>query len=286
MDYARYIKWIPDKIFLQLKYRYWMGHRLHLENPKTFAEKLQWMKIYDRNPIYVTMVDKYDAKEYVGNLIGEEYIVPTYGVWNSFKEIDFDSLPDSFALKCTHDSGGNVMVSNKKNMNIVDAKKKIERCLGYNYFYHNREWSYNNVKPRVLAEEFLDNDGQEMVDYKFFCFGGIPKFLYVSQGMTDHTKARMCFMKMDWTPAPFTRKDYKAYEGVPEKPVCFDEMVEIAKRLSKGYRFLRIDLYCHKGRVYFSEITILPNGGFMHFYPEKYNRIIGSWLDTSHPYMG
>ncbi len=278
MDYAKYLTWMSDEAFSKLKFRYIMGYPLNLKDPKTFNEKLQWLKLYNTDPIFDTLVDKYKVKDYVADKIGSKYIVPTYGVWDSFDDIDFDSLPDSFALKCNHDSGGLYLVPDKSLMDMDAARKKIQGCLDYNYYWHSREKVYKNIKPRVLAEKYLIGGERGMTDYKFYCFGGEPKFIYVSVGLDDHATALISFLTLDWEFAPFQRIDYAHYETLPEKPQHLDEMIDIARKLSEGHRFLRIDLYEYEGQVYFSEYTIIPNGGFMKFDPPEYDKIIGEWL--------
>ena len=168
------INWIPDSIVLKCIYRSELNKKLNLNNPKTFNEKLQWLKLYDRKDIYTTMVDKYEAKKYVAGIIGEEYIIPTIGIYNSFDEIDFDKLPKRFVMKCTHDSGGIIICKDKSNFNKVLAKKKIEKSLKKNYYYGGREWPYKNVKPRIIIEEYMeDKKHHELRDYKIFCFNKI-----------------------------------------------------------------------------------------------------------------
>ena len=172
------LDWMDDETYLRKYYKLRMGKELNLENPQTFNEKLQWLKLHDRKDIYTTMVDKYEVKKYVSNIIGEQYIIPTYGVWDRFDDIDFDSLPEQFVLKCTHDSGGLIIVRDKSKLDIKAAKKKINKCLKRNYYSHGREWPYKNVKPCVVAEAYMEDDAtSELRDYKFFCFDGEVKVL-------------------------------------------------------------------------------------------------------------
>ena len=270
-------KKIPDKTFVSLQYQGKMKEKLDLSNPKAFNAKLQWIKLFDRNPEYTMMVDKALAKEYVANKLSEEYIVPTYGVWDSFDEIDFDNLPNKFVLKCTHDSGGLVICRDKSALDMEEARKKIEHCLTQEYFYNNREWPYKDVKPRILAEEYLDMpDG--IIDYKFYCFNGEPKYLYISQGLEDHSTARISFLTMDFERAPFNRSDYKPFENIPQKPVNFEKMKEIARELSKNIPFVRVDLYEVDKKIYFSELTFTPCAGHMPFSPKEYDYKLGEEL--------
>ncbi len=272
---------IPDRAYLKLKYRASMGKKLNLKHPKTFNEKLQWIKLYDRKPIYTTMVDKYEAKRYVAEKIGEEYIIPTLGVWDRVEDIDFDALPDQFVLKCTHDSGGLVVCRDKSKLDIEAAKKKLERSLKTEYFYQAREWPYKNVNPRIIAEAYMEDERQQkgLIDYKFYCFDGKPKFLYVSQGLEDHATASISFLNTDWTFAPFKRGDYKEFDNLPAKPENYDAMLKLAEELSRGNSFLRVDLYEINHKIYFSELTFAPCGGMMIFQPEEWDRTFGEWIE-------
>lgn len=271
---------IPDKAYLKLMFRFRTGKKLNLKNPTTFNEKLQWLKLYDRCPEYTTMVDKCDAKKYVASAIGEQYIIPTLGVWEQFDDIDFDKLPKQFVLKCTHDSGGLIVCKDKDKLNKEEARKKIEQSLKCNFYWVAREWPYKNVKPRIIAEQYMEDSGVDgLTDYKFYCFNGEPRFLYVSQGLENHATARISFLTLDWQFAPYERSDYKPFETLPEKPRDFDKMVSLAKELSKGQCFLRVDLYQIGEQVYFSELTFSPSGGFMPFREEAHNIALGEMIE-------
>src|SRR5690554_1888512 len=174
------LKFIDDKLYLKLIYRGRIGKRLNLTNPKTFSEKIQWLKLYDRNPLYTTLVDKYEVRSIIRQEIGEDYLIPLIGVWDNFDDINFDELPNSFVLKCTHDSGGVIIVKNKNDFNINIARKKINSSLKKNYFYSGREWPYKNVKPRIIIEKFMvDTKSKQLIDYKLMCFNGSPKIVQV-----------------------------------------------------------------------------------------------------------
>lgn len=279
LDRHGLLRFVPDDKYLKRKYWYKMHRELHLEEPVSFSEKLQWLKLYDRKPIYTTMVDKYAAKQYVSDCLGEQHIIPTLGVWDSFDEIDFDTLPDRFVLKCTHDSGGLVIVKDKSKIDRESARKKIESSLKRNYFWQGREWPYKDVKPRILAEAFMENkNGEPLRDYKFYCFNGEPGFLYISEGLENHATASISFVNLDWTFAPYERSDYKPFQTLPPKPERFADMLRIAKTLSKGTDFLRVDLYQINGEIYFSELTFSPCGGMMPFREEKHDFEIGKML--------
>lgn len=271
---------LPDWAYISLKYYYHFQRFPNLKNPKTFNEKLQWLKLHDKKPIYTTMVDKYEAKKYVADIIGEEYIVPTYGVWERFDDIDFAALPEQFVLKCTHDCGGLVIVRDKGKLDIEAAREKIEKSLKTNYFWEGREWPYRNVKPRIIAEKYLDSETDAgMTDYKFYCFRGEPRFLYVSEGLEDHDTAKISFITMDWEFAEFQRDDYATHQALPKKPELFDEMVQIAKKLSKDQYFMRVDLYECKKQIYFSELTLTPASGFSPLQPSKCDEQLGEWIE-------
>ena len=225
------------------------------------------------------MVDKFEAKEYVKKQIGEEYIVPTYGIWNDFESIDFTSLPDQFVLKCTHDSGGLVICSDKQKLNVEKARKKINHCLKRNYFWNTREWPYKNVKPRIIAEKYMeDQKEKELRDYKFYCFDGVPLYLYVSEGLRDHKTAKIDFFDMDFKRAPFKRDDYRHFENMPKKPLNFEKMKKLAAQLSRDIPFLRVDFYEVDGQIYFSELTFFPVGGTMPFTPEIWDEKLGKLI--------
>lgn len=271
---------MSDENYLKRMFKACTGRQLDLDDPQTFNEKLQWLKLYDRNPEYTKMVDKYDAKRYVADKIGEEYVVPTFGVWDRPEDIDFEILPERFVLKCTHDCGGLVICRDKTKFDEVVAKGKLFRHMKRNYFMHGREWPYKNVRPRIFAEQLLSDEHQKdsLIDYKFYCFNGQPKFLYVSEGLHDHDTARISFLNLDWSFAPFQRSDYKEFEELPPKPVNYEMMLEFATILSENTPFLRVDLYEVEGKVYFSELTFFPASGYSELYPSYWNKNIGDWI--------
>ena len=270
---------LSDETYIKLMYLCRFGKKIDLKDPVTFNEKLQWLKIHDRAPIYTTLVDKYAVKKYVSDVIGEKYIIPGYGVWDTFDEIDLERLPDRFVLKCSHDSGGLYICRDKKQMDVKAVRKKINRSLKRNYYWAGREWPYKNVPPRILAEKYMEESVDEgLTDYKFYCFNGIPRFLYISKGLEDHKTAQISFLSMDWKMERFRRDDFRPFERVPERPSGFEEMEKIARRLSKGIPFVRVDLYFINGHIYFSELTFSPCSGFMRFIPEEADREIGGYI--------
>ena len=270
---------IPDKTYLKLKYRANFGKKLNLKDPQTYNEKLHWLKLYDRNPEYTTMVDKYEAKKYVSERVGEEYIIPTLGVWDSVNDIDFDSLPDRFVLKCTHDSGGLVICRDKSQVNVEKAKKKLDKALKSNFYYLFREWPYKNVKPRIIAEEYMEDDSTgELRDYKFFCFDGVAKALFIA---TERQKAEE-EVKFDFYNMNFEHLDFR--QGHPnskdeiKKPETFDKMKELAEALSQKIPQVRVDFYEVNGKTYFGELTFFHHAGLMPFDPEEWDYTFGNWI--------
>lgn len=276
-----FLKYLDDERYLKLSYRINTGKSLNLSNPETFNEKVQWLKIHDRKKIYTSLADKYEAKEIIKNIIGKEYIIPTLGVWDKYEDIDFKKLPEKFVLKCTHDSGGLVICRNRKEINYSEIEKKIKESLKKNYYWSGREWPYKNIKPRILAEKLMgENEKKGLRDYKFFCFSGIPKMLYVSEGLENHATANISFYDLHGNEMPFYRKDYKPFGKKLTLPDNFPEMVEVAEKLARfvDNPFVRIDLYSVDNQIYFSEITFSPCGGNIPFEPEEWDKRLGEWI--------
>lgn len=270
---------MSDETYLKLRYNCIMGKKLNLDNPVTYNEKLQWLKLYDRKPEYTKMVDKYEAKKYVANIIGEEYIIPTLGVWDNVNDIDFDTLPNQFVLKCTHDSGGLVICKDKSTLDLEKTKNTLDHFLHRNFYSVHREWPYKNVKPRIIAEKYMeDESGYELKDYKFFCFNGEPKLLYISEGLSDHATAKISFADMDYNIAEFKRNDFKPFDKLPDKPLNFEKMKELAKILSKGKAFIRVDFYEIHKKIFFGELTFFPCSGYLPFDPKEYDKVLGDWI--------
>lgn len=269
---------LPDKLYLCLRYKAKFGRWPNLNNPQLYTEKVQWLKLYDRKPVYCDMVDKYEAKKYIANIVGEQYIIPTYGVWDNFDEIDFSVLPERFVLKCTHNSGGVVVCLDKSKLDLKKARVTLEKRLKENYFWHSREWQYKDVKPRIIAEEYLydtDYPDDSIMDYKFLCFDGEPKLLYYAEENTDDPYSDiydMDFQKLDIQfPEPNS-------EIVAEKPDKFEEMKAIAQKLSKDLPHLRVDFYYVNGKLYVGELTFYHCAGLVNIKPEKWNQIMGEWI--------
>ena len=266
---------LDDKKYLEIKYRALTKNKLDLNNPKTFNEKLQWLKLYNRKDIYTKMVDKYEAKEIIKDKIGDGYVVPTYGIYNSFDEINFKELPHKYIMKCTHDSGGLVICKN--DININKARKKIEKSLKNNYYLSGREWPYKNVKPRIIVEELLENrNGDELIEYDFFCFNGEPQIIAICHGDRNPNRFND-FYDIDFNKLEF-KCSYETSKNLFKKPKQFEKMVEIAKKLSNKIPFLRVDLYLCDEKIYVGEMTFFHWGGFGKFVPEKWNYELGKLI--------
>ncbi len=270
-----------DEEFLKKKFRVRMGYDLNLDDPKTFNEKLQWLKIHDRKPEYSTMVDKYEVKGYVAGLIGEEYVIPSYGVWDRFDDIDFDRLPDRFVLKCTHDSGGLVIVKDKNKLDIPAARIKIEKSLKRDFYRIGREWPYKNVRHRVLAEQLLIDEARDvLIDYKVLCFNGEPKLIEVHQGRYSehHTQD---FYDTDWNLTEISQaEDPRSFKPTP-RPVVLEEMVALSRVLAKGHAHIRVDWYVIKDRLYFGELTFFDGDGLSAFDNPADDLMLGEWIDLT-----
>ena len=273
---------LSDEAFLKMRYRLSTGKKLDLSNPKTFNEKIQWLKIHNKNPEYTPMVDKVLVKEYVASVIGEEYVVPTIGVWDDPYDIDFDALPNQFVLKCNHDSGGNVICHNKADLDTQNVLKKLRKTQKRSAYNSGREWPYKNVKRKILAETYLeDAQTQELRDYKFFCFNGEAKLLFIaSDRQTKGVETKFDFFDMNFVHLPIINGHPNSDEP-PKKPENFALMQELACKLSKGIPHVRVDFYEVNGKVYFGELTFFHWGGFMPFEPEAWDEILGGWIDLS-----
>lgn len=296
---------IPDKTYIQLNFFRRMGRFPNLKNPQTFNEKLQWLKLYDRKPEYTTIVDKYEAKRHVAEHIGEEYVIPTLGVWDKFEDIDFESLPNQFVLKCTHDSGGLVICRDKSKLDLDKVKVKINASLKENYYYQGREWPYKNVKPRIIAEAYItDNNVREesvdktdeyilvndlqreygLLDYKFMCFDGVVRALFLDIGVvgSGDGHAEEYYRNVydrdgKLLPVRETRNNYPISIQLPEN---FSKMVEIAETLSQGIPHIRVDLYRFaSGEIKVGELTFFHGSGFCNIFdPAEWDRTFGDWL--------
>ena len=273
---------MSDEDFLKMMFKARMGKELDLENPKTFNEKLQWLKIYNRRPEYPQMVDKYGAKQYVSGIIGDEYIIPTIGVWDRAEEIDFDSLPNQFVLKCTHDSGGLVICKDKSKLDIKRARKVLNHALKTKFYRSGREWVYEDVTPRIIGEKYMEDQATgELRDYKFFCFNGKVDCVMVCYDRGSG-ETKCYFFDKSWNLLRHNIRGKNAPEGFTmPKPSNMDEMFDIAAKLSSGLPFARIDLYSVEGKTYFGEITFFPANGFDPLLLNETELHWGSMIDLS-----
>jgi len=275
--YGKYGRSLSDEEYIKQLYKLRVGKDLNLENPKTFNEKLQWLKLHNRNPEYTKLVDKYEVKKYVADIIGEEHVVPTLGIYDNFDEINFDALPNQFVIKCTHDSGSVMICKDKSKLNVKKAKKYFTNKLAYNYYYNSREWPYKNVKPRIIIEKYIDafSTGNGLKDFKFMCFSGNIGLIQVNiDRYIDHKQDyyNQNFEKLDIV------KELPNSNVILDKPACFEEMVKYTKILAKNYPHVRIDWCVTDTEWYFGEITFFDSSGFEDFNPAKYNDIFGDLI--------
>ena len=270
---------VPDSIYLKRLFKKKLKYSLNLKNPKTFNEKLQWLKLNDRNPLYTQLVDKYEVRNFVKEKVGAKYLIPILGVWKNSKDIDFNKLPNQFVLKCTHDSGSVVICRDKSNFDKKNAKTILNKGLKRNFYYAGREWPYKNVKPRIIAEKYMvDESGRELKDYKFMCFNGKAKCSFVCSNRNLPNGLNVDFYDRNWKPMPFERHYSRSGTLIP-KPKKFDKMVEFAEKLSKDMPFVRVDFYETNGHLFFGELTFYPGAGFEEFSPESYDYLLGSWIE-------
>lgn len=267
--------YLNDELYLKMKFKGAMGYSLKLNEPKTFNEKLQWLKIHDHRPEYTTMVDKYTAKKYVADIIGQEYIIPTIGIWNHFNDIDFDVLPNQFVLKCTHDSGGIVICKDKSKLDMPAARAKIEQSLKNNFYYMGREWPYKNVTPRIIAEQYM---ADALRDFKLFCFDGVPRMTLVCSERFSEGGLKEDFYDEAWNHLDIQRPGHGNSIFPIERPKQYELMKTLAEKLSESIPFARIDFYEINEKVYFGEITFYPASGFEGFEPSSWDDKLGSWL--------
>ena len=276
--FKKMLRIIPDKIYLKIVFFIKMKKKLNLKNPKTFNEKIQWLKLNNRKDIYSIMVDKYEVKKYVSDIIGEKSIIPNLGVYNSFEEINFNKLPKKFVIKCTHDSCGLIIVKDKNKLNIDDAKAKVNACLKNNYYYSGREWPYKNVIPRIIIEPYLeDKETRELRDYKFFVFSGKVKVMFVASNRQGKGETYFDFFDNNFNHLDIVN-GHQQNPITPMKPKNFNKMIELAEILSRDLPQIRVDFYEVNGKIYFGELTFYHWSGFVPFYPEKWDKILGDYI--------
>lgn len=274
------IKLIPDKVFLRYKYYRIMKKWLSFNNPKTFNEKIQWLKVYDRNEIYTNFVDKYEVRKFISKEFGDKYLIPLINVYDNVEEVNFNDLPKQFVLKCTHDSGGIVICKDKDLLNIDNAKKLLQNFIDRNYFYEWREWPYKNIKPRIICEKYMiDEKQQDIMDYKLMCFNGKVKCILVCSNRDSVQGVNMNFYDIFWNEMDLTRPKHKPKNGKIKKPINLEKMITMAEKIASEKPFIRVDFYEINEQLYFGEITLYPGAGFEKFSPEEYDNILGSWIE-------
>lgn len=270
---------MDDKKFIEKMFKATMDYPLNLENPKSFNEKLQWLKLYDRNPLYTKLVDKYEVREYISEKIGEDYLIPLLGVWDDPEEIDFDSLPNKFVLKCNHNSGlGMCICTDKSKIDIKKVKNELKSGLAQNYYLNGREWPYKNVSRKIICEKYMtDETGKNLRDYKFYCFDGKPKIvgIYQDRNSDKETTGDFFDMNFEWVDLRFGMPNAL---NKPQKPQKFQEMIKIAEILSEGMPEVRVDLYISNNKIYFGELTFFDGGGFDKIEPLEWDYKLGSWI--------
>lgn len=274
------LNWIPDELYIKIQFRLAMGAWPDLKDPKTFNEKLQWLKLHDRNSLYTTLVDKYAVRRYIAEKIGEEYLIPLVGgPWDRAEEIDFDALPEQFVLKCNHDSGGVVVCRDKSSLDIEKTKKFLNRRLRKNFYYANREWPYKNVRPCIIAEKYMEESHGELRDYKFYCFGGETKFILITTDRISNDKPTCYnYFDIDYNFLPFYNSGPHSQE-LPDKPKNYDEMLRIAASISKEMPHLRVDFYEVDCKIFIGELTLYDGSGMEAFDPPEWDEKIGAWLE-------
>lgn len=274
-----------DKTYLSKLFEYRMGYKIDWDSPRTFSEKLQWLKLYDRNPLYTKLVDKYEVKKYVSDCVGNQYVAKTLGVWDDPESVDISSLPDRFVLKTTHGGGntGVIICKDKNSLNIEKMRKSLAASMKQDLYRDSREWPYKNVRKRIIAEEFLEDAATgELRDYKFFCFDGKVRALFIATERQTRKEPFFNFFDRDFNVLNLKQGHPRA-EVPPTKPETFEEMVNIAGKLSKGIPHVRVDLYDANGKVYFGELTFYHFGGTVPFQPNEWDEIFGGWINLPNP---
>lgn len=277
--HGSYGKKLDDEMYLKKIFRLTMGKELNLKNPQTFNEKMQWLKIYDRNPLYTMMVDKYLVRNYIAEKLGEEYLIPLLGVWDSPDDIDFDTLPNQFVLKCNHNSGlGMCICKDKSKLDIKKVKKELEKGLKQDYYLTGREWPYKNVNRKIIAEQYMTDNGAELDDYKVHNFNGVPKVILVCRDRFKDCGLTEDFYSDNWEHLDLKRPEHSNAITNMKRPSELEEMLELSRILSKDLPFIRTDFYTINHKVYFGELTFYPASGLTGFVPEEWDNTFGDWI--------
>lgn len=271
--------WMSDEQYLKILYLTQMGKKLNLESPKTFNEKIQWLKLYYRDSKYTDYVDKYKVRGYIEEKLGQEYLIPLLGVYEKVEDINWNELPNQFVLKCTHGSHCNIICKDKSSLDIEKAKNKLNKWMNKSWYWFGREWPYKDVERKIVCEAFMvDEQFNDLPDYKFMCFNGEPKLILVCRNRTEESSGNYDFYDIDWNLTDIKRPKQPSSIEPIKKPEGFEMMLEFAKKLAEGFPFSRIDFYEVNGKVYFGEITFFPASGLGEFEPEKYDEILGEWI--------
>lgn len=276
MKLLKFLDFVPDKQMVKLQYRIATGRKLHLNKPVRFTEKLQWYKLYYRDPLMVKCSDKYEVREYVASKGYSDILVPLYGVYDKAEDINFDELPNKFVLKTTNGSHTNILCEEKSKLNIKETKELLNSWLTDWEGKVGREWAYHHVKPRIICEKYLEKDkNNDLVDYKFFCFNGEPFSLYVIVERFISSGIKLGIFDTDFKKLPYKREDIPWLKTDYKKPGNFDEMLKVAKKLSEDFPHVRVDLYNIDGRIYFGELTFYNGSGYKGYDPEEFDFILG-----------
>ena len=275
-----WLNWVPDSLYLKVLYRVIMGRKLNLKNPKEYNEKLQWLKLNDRKPEYATMVDKYEVRGYIEDLLGDKYLIPCLGIYDSVDDIDIDALPDKFVLKCTHDSGSVEICKDKSSFDIEGARHRLSQAMKRNYYATYREWPYKYVKPRIIAEGYLEGDGGDLKDYKVMCFNGEAKIIEVHENRFVEGKVHtQTFYDREWNIVPLTQIETVTVDRPGERPRQLDEILRLSELIAKNMYHARIDWYIEGDKIYFGEITFFDGSGFESFSTPEMERMLGDMIN-------
>lgn len=270
--------WMPDKMYLKILHRALVGEKLDLKNPSTYMQKIQWLKLYDRKPEYTQYADKYEVRKHIKETIGEQYLVPLIGVWNSVDEIPFEELPQKFVLKCTHDSGSVIICKNKEEFDINLAKTKLSEAMKRNYYTTYREWVYKDIKPRIVAEEYLQElESEELIDYKVMCFNGEARVVQVHKNRFGEKVHTTDYFDINWNRLNMKTSKEIHFDGDIDRPEHFDEMMELSEKLAKDMLHVRVDWYDAAGKLLFGELTFYESAGVDPYGEEAEARLAG-WL--------
>lgn len=275
-----WLNWVPDSLYLKVLYRVIMGRKLNLRNPKEYNEKLQWLKLNDRKPEYSTMVDKYEVRGYIEDLLGDKYLIPCLGIYDSVDDIDIDALPNRFVLKCTHDSGSVEICKDKSSFDIEGARHRLSQAMKRNYYATYREWPYKYVKPRIIAEGYLEGDGGDLKDYKVMCFNGEAKIIEVHENRFVEGKVHtQTFYDREWGIVPLTQVETVTVDRPSEQPKQLEEILRLSELIAKNMYHARIDWYIEGDKIYFGEITFFDGSGFESFSTPEMERMLGDMIN-------